>query len=297
MPITRRHFLSAIGAGAVAVGMPRPVAQAGFTSHKPILLFNCDLNWVRGPATKKHPQGEVRPSLPEDWSEVDARQYFDWHRRFGNNVTYCQAYCHHGYALYPSKLGPVGTGNAATLFPRLYELSRGAGMPMWSYFNVSYDFFTTKEHPEWIIPGTVVKPHGSGGFIGPETPYTELLCKRIHELLKQYPVDWMLLDWFNYGLVQQNGFPVQPTEFVKQPFRRILGRRMPERAKDITAEENLIYKRTILTEQFRKLKSAVKDTSPNTRTIFNVPYFRPKEELWVGHPMLSESDGLFAESS
>jgi hypothetical protein len=28
-----------------------------------------------------------------------------------------------------------------------------------------------------------------------------------------------------------------------------------------------------------------------------VPYHRAKEELWVGHPMLKESDGLFAESS
>ncbi len=255
------------------------------------------MNWVRGPATEKHPHGEVRASLPEDWSEVVAHEYFDWHRKFGNNVTYCQAYCHTGFALYPSKLGPVGKGNAATLFPTLYELSRSAGMPVWSYFNVSYDFFTTKEHPEWIIPGTVVKRQGPGGFIGPETPYTELLCKRIHEFLKQYPVDWLLLDWFNYGPLHHNGMPVQPAEFVKQPFRQIIGRPMPKRAEDITDEENLIYKRTVLAEQFRKLKSAVKDTSPGTKIIFNVPYYQPKEELWVGHPMLMESDGLFAESS
>ena len=30
---------------------------------------------------------------------------------------------------------------------------------------------------------------------------------------------------------------------------------------------------------------------------FNVPYHRAKEELWVDHPMLKGSDGLFAESS
>ena len=30
---------------------------------------------------------------------------------------------------------------------------------------------------------------------------------------------------------------------------------------------------------------------------FNVPYWEAAEPLWVDHPMLNESDGLFAESS
>jgi hypothetical protein len=29
--------------------------------------------------------------------------------------------------------------------------------------------------------------------------------------------------------------------------------------------------------------------------MFNVPYWEPAEPLWVDHPMLNESDGLFAE--
>ena len=33
------------------------------------------------------------------------------------------------------------------------------------------------------------------------------------------------------------------------------------------------------------------------KIIFNVPYWRVGEELWQDHPMLAESDGLFAESS
>jgi len=261
------------------------------------LLFNCDFNWVRLPASESHPHGIIRPSRPEDWAEVDAKEYFDWHVAFGNNALLCQAYCSSGYALYPSRLGPVGKGRAATLFPRLYELCRQAGMPVWSYFTVNADLLMAREHPEWIIPGSAERSHGHGGFFGPETPRTLLLCRRIREFLRLFPVDWLLLDWFTYGALIPNGGAVQPAPFVRRPFRRIIGRDLPDRAEAITAEENLTYKRAVLAEQFTQLQAAVKETSANTRLIFNVPYHRAKEELWVDHPMLKESDGLFAESS
>src|SRR5210317_1731281 len=82
---------------------------------------------------------------------------------------------------------------------------------------------------------------GHGGFFGPETPRTEMLCARIREFLKQYPVDWLLLDWFVYGMLVPNGLAVQPAEFVKKPFARIIGRPMPAKAEEITAQENLKY--------------------------------------------------------
>ena len=286
--LTRRRFLSGLGAVAVSSAASRGLAEEPAARHRPILLFCCDFNWARAPG--------VRASLPADWAQVDPQKYFDWHRDLGVNVMFCQAYCSAGYALYPSKLGPVGEGNAATLFPRLYELSRKAGMPVWSYFTVGADLFMSKEHPEWIVPGSQGKM-GHGGFFGPETPRTEKLCARIREFLATYPVDWLLLDWFVYGDLVRNGGAVQPAEFVKEPFARIIGRPMPATAAEITAEENLKYKRTVLAEQFQALKAAVKETSPKTKLIFNVPYWGGGEELWTDHPMLAESDGLFAEST
>jgi hypothetical protein len=294
---SRRTFFRLLGGTGLVAAMRPVAARLAPPAAAPILLFNCDFNWVRLPVSEEHPYGMVRPSRPEDWAEVDAKEYFDWHVEFGTNVTYCQAYCSSGFALYPSKLGPVGKGNAATLFPRLYELSRNAGMPVWSYFTVNADLMMSKEHPEWIIPGSEGRSYGHGGFFGPETPRTGLLCERIHEFLKQFPVDWLLLDWFAYGELVPNGGTVQPAEFVKEPFQRIIGRTMPDRAEAITSAENLTYKRAVLAEQFGKLKAVVKETSPQTKIIFNVPYHRPSEELWVDHPMMQESDGLFAESS
>ena len=286
--LTRRRFLGGLGAVAVSSAASRVLAEEPAARHRPILLFCCDFNWARAPG--------VRASLPADWAQVDPQKYFEWHQDLGVNVMFCQAYCSAGYALYPSKLGPVGEGNAATLFPRLYELSRKAGMPVWSYFTVGADLLMSKEHPEWIVPGSQGKM-GHGGFFGPETPRTEELCARIREFLAVYPVDWLLLDWFVYGDLVRNGGAVQPAEFVKEPFARIIGRPMPATAAEITAEENLKYKRTVLAEQFQALKAAVKETSPKTKLIFNVPYWGGGEELWTDHPMLAESDGLFAEST
>jgi len=286
---SRRQFLRTVGASGLAACMPSIVDAAGPKTMQPTLLFCCDFNW----ALKK--DGSARASMPGDWAHVDPRKYFDWHREFGVNVMFCQAYCSSGYALYPSKLGPVGKSNAATLFPRLYEMSRKAGMPVWSYFCVPTDVFTAKEHPDWIIPGSW-SPGGHGGLFGPETPYTAKLCERIREFLKVYPVDWLLLDWFTYGALTPNGSPVRPAEFVEKPFKRIIGRPMPKTADEIAPEEHLKYKRTVLAEQFQALKKAVKETSPDTKLIFN-SYRKAAEELWVGHPMLEESEGLFAEST
>ena len=187
---------------------------------------------------------------------MDARQYFDWHREFGNNVMYCQAYCSSGYALYPSKLGPVGRGKAAQLFPDLYTLARKAKMPVWSYFCVSADLFQSREHPEWIVPGSGQGSYGHGGFFGPETPHTKLVCARLREFLKDYPVDWLLLDWFVYGSLKTDEALVQPAEFVQQPFQRSLVGPCLPRPGDITPQEHLKYKRVTLEHQFRAAEAS-----------------------------------------
>ena len=35
---------------------------------------------------------------------------------------------------------------------------------------------------------------GEGIFLGPESPWTDLLCARIKEFLTDYPADWMLFE-------------------------------------------------------------------------------------------------------
>lgn len=253
-----------------------------------IRLMHCDLNWAIDPWQ--------RAAAPHDWAFVDPREYFDWHRAFGTNVMYCQAYLFGGTALYPTKLGPVAPGPGAQLFPQLYEIARGEGFPTWSYFCVGTDLVMSNHRGDWVVPGSRKLWHPYG-FFAPESGWTDLLCARIREFLAMYPVDWLLLDWFVYGGLKPDEELVQPADFVREPFRRIIGRDMPDTAEAITPEEHLLYKRTVLAEQFYKLRDAVRETSPDTKILFNVPYWEACESLWVGHPMVNESDGLFAECS
>lgn len=262
--------------------------------NRPIKLMHCDLNWtVNG------------PSAPHEWAFIDPEEYFAWHQEFGTNVMYCQAYIFGGTALYPTKLGPVAPGPGQQLFPRLYSLARNAGVPVWSYFCVGADLVMSNHCPHWLVPGSrewsnnpeEKTPPFQYGFLAPESGWTDLLCARVREFLTQFPVDWLLFDWFGYGGLTPNNDPVVPADYAREPFQRIIGRPLPECAQHITADEQLRYKRAVLAEQFYRLRDAVKETSPATKILFNVPYWEPAEAIWVNHPMLNESDGLFAECS
>jgi len=132
-------------------GEPAPPRQT-------IKCFCCDLNFARSGIPPHAP----RPSVPKDWAAVDPQQYFDWHRDFGNNVMFLQAYAFGGYAFYPSKLGPVAPGAGSQLLPRLYELAKKAGMPFWSYFCVGTDLTLARERPEWVIPESAPGSCGNG---------------------------------------------------------------------------------------------------------------------------------------
>ncbi len=252
--------------------------------HNPIRLMCCDLNWTR------YSPDYTPSSLPQDWAFIDPQEYFDWHMDFGNNAMLCQAYTQCGYAFYPSKLGPLAPGPGVELLPRLYEISKSAGVPFWSFFSVSWDFIMRGLRWDWLFPSKL-----DGLCIAPETPWTDLLCERVREFLREYPVDWILFDMFLYGSEHINEFPVEPAPFVEKPFEEIIGRPMPGTAEEITPEESLAYKREIMARQFYRIRDAVKETSPETKILFNVPYLSNVQPVWQGHPMMNESDGLFAE--
>ena len=254
-------------------------------ANDPILLFTCDLNWTTTGAAAAH-----------EWASVDPRAYFDWHVEFGSSAIFCQAYTFGGYAFYPTRLGPVAPGPGQQLFPRLYELGRQAGMPVWSYFCVGADLIMSNFRADWVVPGSR-SSDSPYGFLAPESGWTDLLCARVREFLALYPVDWLLFDWFVYGGLKPDVELVRPAPFVEAPFAEICGRPMPDRTEEITPAEHLGYKREVLARQFHRLRDAVKETSPGTRILFNVPYWESNEAIWQGHPMLRESDGLFAECS
>jgi hypothetical protein len=258
---------------------------------KPIKLFCCDLNWVR----LDKPIFGTPPAAPQDWAFIDPQKYFDWHIAFGVNVMFCQAYTFGGYAFYPTRLGPVAPGPGANFFPELFKRARRAHMPFHAYFCVGADLTMSNMRNSWVVPTS--RNSSYWGFLAPESPWTDLLCARVGEFLRLYPVEWIVFDWFVYGSLHPNDFAVQPAWFVKGPFKEIIGRDMPDDAAKITVEESLQYKRAVMARQFHRIREAVHDANPDTKIYFNVPYRKPAEALWVDHPMLNESDMLLAESS
>jgi len=270
---------------ASSVAVRAPAKPAG-----PIKCMCCDLNWVR----YAKPADLIAPAAAQDWAFIDPKEYFDWHREFGNNIMFCQAYTFGGFAFYPTKLGPVAPGPCAELLPRLMELATRANMPFMSYMCVGADLVMSNHRPSWVIPKS--RDHAPHGFLAPESQWTDLLCQRVREFLKMFPVDWLLCDWFVYGTLKPDEALVQPAPFVEKPFREICGRPMPKTAAEIAPEEHLKYKREVLARQFRAIRDAVRQTSPNTRICFNVPYWKADEAIWRDHPMVNESDAIFAES-
>ena len=269
--------------------MPSPAAKLP-NGGKPIKLFCCDLNWIRTADPRMIP-----PAMPQDWAHVDPVEYFAWHRDFGVNIMFLQGYVFGGYAFYPTKLGPVAPGPGAELFPKFFKLSEKAGLPFCGYFSTGLDLIASNLRDDWVVPTS--RNHIWSGLLAPESPWTDLLCARITEFLRLYPVEWINFDCFNYGKYDSNDFPVQPSRHVKGPFKEIIGREMPEKAADITPEESLQYKRAIMARQYYRIREAMHAGNPGTKANFNVPFFKPAEPMWVDHPMVNECDQLIAESS
>jgi len=310
--LTRRTFLktaSAVSAGVAATlggsaGEPAPLRATEKSSipllpnastlpngGKPIKLFCCDLNFV----AQKGPEPSPTPALPQDWAYLDPEEYFAWHRDLGVNIFFLQGYSWCGYAFYPTKLGPVAPGPGAELFPKVFKMAQKAGLPFCGYFCIGCDLMVSNIRNEWTVPTS--RNRMQQGLLAPESPWTDLLCARITEFLRLYPVEWINFDCFNYGRYNSNLFQVQPSPFVKGPFKEIIGREMPEKAEEITPEENLKYKREIMARQFYRIREAMHKGNPETKANFNVPFFKPEEPMWVDHPMLNECDQLVAESS
>ncbi len=306
----RRDFLKGIAAtsalaattGAVANGSGKTAPQstrpllpnAKDLPHggHPIKIFTCDLNWVIPPGADRR---TTKPALPQDWAFINPKEYFAWHKDFGVNIMYCHAQAWCGYAFYPTKLAAVAPGQGQNLFPEVYKLARKAGLPLFTYFPVNIDLTMCNLRTDWLVPTS--RKFSPLGMLAPESPWTDLLGARVTEFLKMYPVEWINFDGFTYGKYFCDDFLVQPSPYVKGPFKEIIGRDMPDDPAKITPEENLKYKREIMARQFYRLREAMHKGNPGTKANFNIPPFKPEEAVWVNHPMLNECDQLKAESS
>ena len=129
--ISRRRFHSLAGSAlaltassALAQG-PQSQLGTASTKHTPMLptprtikCLNCDLNWARAATT--------RPATAADWANLDPQEYFDYHRRFGNNMLFFQAYNAAGFCLLSDEAWPrCPETRRAALAPTLEPVAAG----------------------------------------------------------------------------------------------------------------------------------------------------------------------------
>lgn len=261
-----------------------------------IRIFALDLNY----ASLENPRPLVSPSSATDWRAVDHDGFVQWQITHGANVVSCQPWTFSGFATFPTELGPRLTGSAGTLFPAAYERARSLDLPIQGYFNVGADLIVCATRPHWVLPGSrnidILGDTFVHGFLDPQSSWADLLDERIVEFLTRFPVDWLLFDWFCYGSLL-NDLPLPQTTQVRYAFTTVVGKPFPGDPIDVHPDDAVTFKRALLARWFRRIQETVKKTSPATMIMFNVPYFAAAEPVWDDHPMLRESDALFAESS
>lgn len=120
-----------------------------------------------------------------------------------NSIT-CFARCHHGMIYYDSKLNPERIHPNLTnrnLLNEQIEVCHKNGIRVPIYTTVQWDYYTAKEHPEWLCvdeDGLLggQKPYEAGfyGFLCVNTRYRDFLKAHTEEILRSMPVDGLFFD-------------------------------------------------------------------------------------------------------
>lgn len=120
------------------------------------------------------------------------------------NSISCFARCHHGMMYYDSKLFPERVHpnlKNRNLLKDQIEACHKRGIRAPIYITVQWDYYTAKEHPEWMAvteDGAVSgqKPYEPGfyGILCVNTAYRDFLKTHTKEVLESLPVDGLFFD-------------------------------------------------------------------------------------------------------
>ncbi|MBB6672665.1 alpha-amylase family protein [Cohnella nanjingensis] len=109
--------------------------------------------------------------------------------------------CHHGWAYHPSEANEIHPGLSFDLLGAQIEAAHEIGVKTPVYLSAGLDQKLARRHPEWLIrrpnEATVWVPD----FLSPgyhrfcmNTPYLDLLCAQIEEVVSRYDADGIFLD-------------------------------------------------------------------------------------------------------
>lgn len=138
MDIIRRFGF--IGAACFLMACSHQNAQK--TADEPIQAFCIDFNWSG--------KGYAGLSLPEDYSQADPKEHFEWYKAHGVNTI--QSFCvsHNGYAWYDSDIVPKVPGLRSNFLKDLVDMGHREGMKVMGYFSPGTNVRWMKEHPDEV---------------------------------------------------------------------------------------------------------------------------------------------------
>ena len=151
-----------------------------------------------------HLDFHTSPDVPAIGSEFEPDEFAEIVKDAHIDSITCFARCHHGFIYYNSKINPErihpNLANKDLLNAQI-EACHKNGIRVPIYTTVQWDYYTAKQHPEWlcvdengVLGGQ--KPYEAGfyGFLCVNTQYRDFLKAHTEEILKSMPVDGLFFD-------------------------------------------------------------------------------------------------------
>lgn len=151
-----------------------------------------------------HLDFHTSPDISHIGSDFDPHEFAQTVKNAHIDSITCFARCHHGMIYYDSKINPERIHPNLTnrnLLNEQIEACHKNGIRVPIYTTVQWDYYTAKEHPEWlcvdengVLGGQNPYEAGFYGFLCVNTKYRDFLKAHTREILESMPVDGLFFD-------------------------------------------------------------------------------------------------------
>jgi len=109
--------------------------------------------------------------------------------------------CHHGWAYHPSNANEIHPHLKFDLLGEQIKAAHAIGVNTPVYISAGLDEKEARRHPDWLIRDSEDRTNWIDSFLKPgyhqfcmNTPYLDVLCKQIEEVVENYDADGIFLD-------------------------------------------------------------------------------------------------------
>jgi Hypothetical glycosyl hydrolase 6 len=284
---SRRNFIkyTALGMGAVIVGISRPLSSFSFgktapLTDAPIKAFSIDFNWGEG-----GPNAFARPGL---WADANPEEHVNWYAALGCNVIQSFAVSCNGYAWYKGGVVPEQPGLKYDFLTEQVKLAHKKQMKVFGYFCAGANTKWGLDHPE-LSYGIPADPH-----IPYTSAYIDYLCASIEDAIKVTGIDGIFIDWlWNPGTTMEPYPPLKWIDCEQVMYQELLHQPFPGKEK-ITPEIELQFRRKAIDRCWKRIKATASKANPAC-TIWLTSCQLTSRDI-AGSDLLKEVDWILNEA-